>query len=60
MQEKNNPIQSLLAEPLVAINLGLAGFGEAILNQQADVVLVDWYPPAGGDQELMDILDQLI
>ncbi len=60
MEEKDNPIQSLLTEPLVAINLGLTGFGEAIQNQQADVVLVDWYPPAGGDQELMDILDGLI
>ena len=60
MEEKDNPIQSLLTEPLVAINLGLTGFGEAIQDQQAEVVLVDWHPPAGGDHELMDILDGLI
>ena len=60
MKEKDNPIPSLLTEPLVAINLGLAGFGEAIQDQHAEVVLVDWYPPAGGDQELMDILDGLM
>jgi hypothetical protein len=29
-------------------------------DQQAEVVLVDWFPPAGGDQELMDILDGLM
>lgn len=60
MEEKDNPIQCLLTEPLVAINLGLTGFGEAMQDQQAEVVLVDWFPPAGGDQELMDILDGLM
>ncbi|HAL16213.1 MAG TPA: hypothetical protein DCP32_05510 [Anaerolineaceae bacterium] len=60
MEEKENFIQSLLSEPLVAINLGLVGFGEAILDQQAEVVLVDWFPPAGGDQGLIDLLDQLL
>jgi len=60
MEEKEDPIQDLLTEPLVAINLGLVGFGEALEDQQAEVVLVDWYPPAGGDQELMDILDGLM
>ncbi|MFA5837754.1 MAG: hypothetical protein WC837_12450 [Bellilinea sp.] len=58
--EERDPIQSLLTEPLVAINLGLAGFGEAIQDQEAEVVLVDWSPPAGGDKELMDLLDQLL
>jgi len=60
MDEKSDPIQKLLNEPLVAINLGLEGFGEAIQDQQAEVVLVDWFPPAGGDQELIDLLDQLL
>lgn len=60
MDEKENPIQKLLTEPLVAINLGLEGFGEAMQDQQADVVLVDWFPPAGGDQELIDLLDKLM
>ncbi len=60
MEEKCDPIQKLLTEPLAAINLGLEGFGEAIQDQQAEVVLVDWFPPAGGDQELIDLLDQLL
>ncbi|MFZ3079948.1 MAG: hypothetical protein WA109_09690 [Bellilinea sp.] len=58
--KERDPIQSLLTEPLVAINLGLAGFGEAIQDQEAEVALVDWSPPAGGDKELMDLLDQLL
>ena len=60
MEEKDNPIQCLLTEPLVTINIGLVGFGEAMQDQQAEVVLVDWFPPAGGDQGLIDLLDQLL
>lgn len=60
MDEKEDAIQKLLTEPLVAINLGLAGLGEAIQDQQAEVALVDWFPPAGGDQELIDLLDGLL
>jgi len=60
MEEKDDLIQCLLTEPLVVINIGLTGFGEAIQDQQAEVVLVDWYPPAGGDQELIELLDGLI
>lgn len=60
MDEKVDAIQKLLTEPLVAINLGLEGFGEAIQDQQAEVVLIDWLPPAGGDQELIDLLDGLM
>ncbi len=60
MDEKRDPIQALLSGPLVAINLGLASFGESLREQQVEVVLIDWSPPAGGDQELIDILDRLI
>ena len=29
-------------------------------EQKVEVVQVDWTPPAGGDQELIDLLDKLI
>jgi len=51
---------SLLDQPLVVINLGLQGFAEALEQQGVDVVQVDWTPPAGGDQELIDLLDGLL
>lgn len=50
----------LLSEPLVVINLGLKQFAENLEGQGVDVVQVDWTPPAGGDQELMDLLDKLL
>ena len=54
------PIDELLRGPLVVINLGLRGFAESLEAQEADVVQVDWRPPAGGDDEMIDLLDKLL
>ena len=53
-------IEKLLSEPLIVINLGLGSFARSLEQQEVEVVQVDWTPPAGGDQEMMDLLDQLI
>jgi hypothetical protein len=53
-------IDQLLNEPLVVINIGLKGFSDSLEAQGVDVIQVDWVPPAGGDKELMEILDKLI
>jgi FdrA protein len=53
-------IQKLLTEPVVVINLGLKKFAENLEIQDVEVIQVDWAPPAGGDQELIDLLDKLI
>jgi FdrA protein len=53
-------IQELLQEELVIINVGLRGFAESLELQDAEVVQVDWIPPAGGDQEMIDILEKLL
>jgi len=50
----------LLNEPVVAINLGLTKFAENLEQQGVDVVQVVWTPPAGGDQEMIDLLDALL
>ncbi len=55
-----NKIDELLQNPLVVINLGLSKFAESLEEQQVEVVQVDWVPPAGGDQEMMDLLDQFL
>ena len=57
METKNN---ELLELPIIVINLGLKKFAESLEEQKVEVVQVDWVPPAGGDKEMMDILDQLI
>jgi hypothetical protein len=50
----------LFSKPVVVINLGLQSFGVSLELQGVEVVQVDWVPPAGGDQEMMDLLDELL
>jgi len=44
---------------VAAINVGLAGFAEAIREQGADAIDVDWRPPAGGDAATVALLTRL-
>jgi len=53
-------IDELLQKPVVVINLGLKKFAESVEEQRVEVVQVDWVPPAGGDKEMMDLLDHLL
>jgi hypothetical protein len=46
-------------ERVAAVNVGLAGFGEAARAQGAPVADVDWRPPAGGDPETLALLERL-
>jgi hypothetical protein len=53
-------IENLLNEPVVVINLGLKEFAENLEKQDVEVVQVDWAPPAGGDEEMIQLLDRLL
>ncbi len=53
-------IDKLLSGPVIAINLGLKLFGASLEQQGVDVIQVDWTPPAGGDQKMVDLLDELL
>ena len=53
-------IDQLLHNPIVAINLGLDNFARNLEEQNVEVIRVDWRPPAGGDQEMIALLDQLL
>lgn len=53
-------IDLLLSEPVVVVNIGLSKFSKSLEEQGVEVVQVDWVPPAGGDKEMMDILDELL
>jgi hypothetical protein len=55
-----NDQEELLHQELIVINIGLRSFAESLENQGTEVVHVDWEPPAGGDQEMIDLLDELI
>jgi hypothetical protein len=50
----------LLHQGPIAVNIGVADFAETLQVQGVQVVHVTWTPPAGGDPELMDLLDQLL
>ena len=50
----------LLSGPVVVANLGLKQFGASLEEQGVEVVQVDWIPPAGGDREMMDLLNDLL
>jgi hypothetical protein len=53
-------IQKLLSTPLVVINIGLNQFAKNLEEQKVEVIQIDWQPPAGGDKEMIDLLDQLL
>jgi hypothetical protein len=44
---------------VAAVNVGLAGFGDAVRSQGAAAVDVDWRPPAAGDQATVRALERL-
>ena len=58
--EPQNAIDRLLSSPIQAINIGVKDFAENLESQEVEVVHVNWIPPAGGDPEIIAILDQIL
>jgi FdrA protein len=58
--DQETAMDRLLAEPVEAINLGVQDFADNLEAQGAQVVHVNWAPPAGGDPEIIAILDQIL
>ena len=54
-----DPLHDLLHEPLSVVNIGLEMFSGELMEQQVNVIQVDWAPPAGGDPRLADLLAKL-
>ena len=58
--DKGPPVKlESLTSPVAAINIGLETFFDSLSEQGAEVMQVDWRPPAGGDERLMDILSKM-
>lgn len=53
-------LEELLQNGPVVINLGVREFAESLQEQGVEVVHVDWAPPAGGDTEMAELLDELL
>lgn len=55
----NHKIDELFKSGLTVINVGPRVFGDAVRAQGAEVIQVDWKPIAGGDREMIEILEAL-
>jgi FdrA protein len=56
----NNDLDQLLRNGPVVVNIGALQFADSVRDQDAEVVHVEWTPPAGGDSELAQLLDDLM
>ncbi len=50
---------SAFVDGLSAINVGVHSFASSLESQGAEVIQVDWRPPAGGNEKLMNILARM-
>lgn len=55
MSKKNK----LISKELKVINIGIEMFADDLKTQNVDVIHVDWKPPAGGDPDLLKLLEKL-
>jgi hypothetical protein len=51
--------KELINKQIKAINIGIETFVEDLRKQGVEVVHVDWRPPAGGDVEIIKLLEKL-
>ncbi|HUI00698.1 MAG TPA: hypothetical protein VLX56_03610 [Nitrososphaerales archaeon] len=49
----------IFGRDLKVVNIGIPTFADDLSAQGVTVVKVDWKPPAGGDSEMMRLLDKL-
>lgn len=59
MSEKKSNKKSILTEKLKVVNIGISTFADDLRSQDVEVVHVEWKPPAGGDIEMLKILEKL-
>lgn len=53
------PIETLLRDGPVVVNLGLQDFAESLEAQGAKGVQVEWSPPAPLEDDLADLLEEI-
>jgi hypothetical protein len=56
---KTQMVQELEEHVKVRTGVGVRDFGSALEEQGIQIVYVEWGPTAGGDHEMIDLLDQL-
>ncbi len=53
-------VDELLRGKIEVVNIGVEDFADTLRDQGIQVVHVRWSPPAGGDPEMMKILEKLL
>ncbi|MBO6753858.1 MULTISPECIES: hypothetical protein [Spongiibacter] len=56
----DNTTPRLFLQDIHVINIGLDLFSDTLQAQQVAVTQLQWEPPAQGDPELMDMLNDLL
>jgi hypothetical protein len=51
--------KSILSGSMKVVNIGILSFADDLESQGVEVVRVDWKPPAGGDEEMLRLLEEL-
>jgi len=59
LSEKSDEEKNILREKLKVVNIGISTFADDLRSQGVEVVRVDWKPPAGGDVEMLKLLEKL-
>lgn len=59
-QSPNNSSKPEILSEIQVINIGLEQFFNSLKEQEIQVLHVSWSPPAGGDQEVIDLLNALL
>jgi len=59
LSEKSDEEKNILREKLKVVNIGISTFADDLRSQGVEVVHVDWKPPAGGDVEMLKLLEKL-
>jgi len=58
-EKKRSKEKTILTEKLKIVNIGISTFADDLGSQNVEVVHVDWKPPAGGDVEMLKLLEKL-
>ena len=58
-EEKKNKAKTILTEKLKVVNIGISTFADDLRSQDVEVMHVEWKPPAGGDIEMLKLLEKL-
>jgi FdrA protein len=57
--KKRSTEKTILTEKLKVVNIGISTFADDLRSQDVEVIHVDWKPPAGGDVEMLKLLEKL-